>query len=107
MKYYCRMIKVKEGCREEYLRLHQEPREELQRVMKDNGMKRHAIFIRGDLLVSCFEYDGKDFERDMKRIGDHPVTKAWWERTSPLQEPMEDIEEGEWWSFLEPVTFFD
>jgi L-rhamnose mutarotase len=101
------MINVKEGCRDEYIRLHNQPRDAVQKVMRENGICRHAIFIKDNLLVSWFEYNGSDFETDMKAIGDNREIQKWWEKTSPLQEPVANRKEGEWWTFLEPVTFFD
>jgi L-rhamnose mutarotase len=75
--------------------------------MKDNGISSHAIFIKDDLLVSVFEYDGDSYDEDMQRIADHPVTRAWWEKTAPMQKPLENRDEGEWWTFLDPLTSYE
>ncbi len=106
MAIYCRMIRVKPENREEYVRLHQNPRQEVRDVMIASGITRHAIFNKENLLVSVFEYEGSDFEADMKAVGDHPATKVWWEIINPMQEPMENRSPGEWWTMFEPVTAY-
>ena len=106
MSLYCRLINVKKGRKDEYIRLHQTPRQEVREIMIKHGMSNHAIFSKGDLLISVFNYTGDDYSADMKAIGDHPATKAWWKIIAPLQEPFKDRKEDEWWTLAEPVAGF-
>jgi L-rhamnose mutarotase len=100
------MIRVKPGHRKEYICLHKNPRQEVRNVMKKNGIEKHAIFIKDEVLVSVFEYTGDNFKADMKAVGDHPATRAWWEIISPMQEPLENRRPGEWWTMFEPITAY-
>lgn len=57
--------------------------------------------------LSYFEYVGIDYEGDMKAMGDDPKTQEWWSLTIPMQAPMEDRAEGEWWKTLPEVFHTD
>ena len=54
-------------------------------------------------LFSYFEYIGDDFEADMARMAEDPVTQKWWKETDPCQFPIENRKEGEWWASMEEV----
>lgn len=71
----------------------------LDRIRKSN-IRNYSIFLLNGILFSHYEYVGKDFEADMKAIAD-PVTKDWWKLTDPMQEPLPDRKEGEWWAEME------
>ena len=43
----------------------------------------------------------------MKAMGDDPKTQEWWSLTIPMQAPMEDRAEGEWWKTLPEVFHTD
>jgi len=62
-----------------------------------SNIRNYSIFRYGLLLFSYFEYVGEDFDADMKSMAEDPVTKDWWQVCSPLQQPVAEITEGEWW----------
>jgi L-rhamnose mutarotase len=43
----------------------------------------------------------------MARMADDATTQAWWAINKPLQEPLEDRAEGEWWSDLDELFHLD
>ena len=67
----------------------------------------YSIYRHGDLLFSYMEYVGDDFEADMAAMAADPVTQAWWAECMPLQRPLDDRAEGEWWTELPELFHHD
>jgi L-rhamnose mutarotase len=67
----------------------------------------YSIYRHGDLLFSYMEYDGEDFDADMAAMAADPVTQAWWAECMPLQRPLDDRAEGEWWKELPELFHHD
>jgi L-rhamnose mutarotase len=36
-----------------------------------------------------------------------PKTQEWWAITWPMQEPLPDRKDGEWWATMDEVLFLD
>lgn len=97
---YGSVIGLKKEFEERYIILHKHTFPGvLDRIHKSN-IRNYSIFLRDGILFSHFEYVGQDFEADMAQMGDE-VTKEWWKLTDPMQEPLENRKEGEWWASLE------
>jgi len=59
-------------------------------------------------LFSYFEYVGKDFDADMKKMAADTATQRWWKETAPTQTPLPDAAaKGETWSAMEEVFHTD
>lgn len=71
------------------------------------NIRNYSIFLQGELLFSYFEYVGDDFEADMHKMAADPKTREWWSHTDPLQTPVPERREGEWWHTLEEVFHTD
>ena len=55
-------------------------------------------------LFSYFEYAGKDFAADMKKMAADSTTQRWWKETAPTQLPLPDAAaKKETWSSMEEV----
>ncbi len=71
------------------------------------NIRNYSIFRHGDLLFAYFEYVGDDFDGDMARMAADPETQRWWDWMMPMQEPLADRAEGEWWASMEEVFHLD
>ena len=49
-------------------------------------MNDDLVFLHGDLVFSYFEYVGEDYEADMAKMAEDPVTQDWWTHTHPCFE---------------------
>jgi len=78
----------------------------LERISR-SGIQNYSIYRHGDLLFSYFEYVGDDFESDMEAMAADPETQRWWDICKPMQRPLEDRAEGEWWKELPEVFHLD
>ncbi|MCU1492122.1 MAG: hypothetical protein JWM85_3527 [Acidimicrobiaceae bacterium] len=107
MKRIGSVIRLKPGAAEEYERLHASVWPGVLETLRESNVTNYTIFRKGDLLFSYLEYVGSDLIGDMARISADETTKRWWTLTAPLQEPVPDAGEGEWWSDMAPVFHLD
>lgn len=78
----------------------------LERISASN-IVNYSIYRYGELLFAYMEYDGDDFEADMAAMAADPVTQEWWDVCKPLQRPVEDRADGEWWKDLPEIFHTD
>ncbi|GAA1946653.1 L-rhamnose mutarotase [Microbacterium aquimaris] len=76
-------------------------------ALRRHNVCNYSIYRHGDLLFSYMEYTGDDYEADMAGIAADPVTQEWWSVMEPLQRPLDDRAEGEWWKTLPEVFHLD
>lgn len=101
------MIGIRSEKIAEYKRLHAECWPGVLAQIADSNIRNFSIFLREpeNVLFGYFEYHGTDFEADMARMADDPVTQDWWTLTDPCQEPLTSRNPGEQWSFMEEVFY--
>jgi L-rhamnose mutarotase len=78
----------------------------LERISASN-IVNYSIYRHDELLFSYMEYAGDDFEADMEAIAADPITQDWWAVCNPLQQPLDDRAEGEWWKPIPEVFHLD
>ena len=103
---YGSLIGLKKEYEERYIILHKHTFPGvLDRIRKSN-IRNYSIFLREEVLFSHFEYIGSDFDADMNAIANE-TTKEWWKLTDPMQAPLENRKEGEWWASMELLFQMD
>ncbi|MCL4385501.1 MAG: L-rhamnose mutarotase [Cyanobacteria bacterium] len=107
MKRYGSIIKIKPEKLEEYKKLHKNIWPGVAKTITECNIKNYSIFYKDGYLFSYFEYTGKDYDSDMKKMADDPVTQKWWDICKPMQEPLQTRKEGEWWAEMEEVFHQD
>lgn len=107
MKRYGQVIGVKPEKFEEYKTLHAAVWPDILKMITQCNLVNYSIYYKNGLLFSYFEYIGTDFEMDMEKMADDPLTQKWWDVCKPCQQPVENAKEGEWWSDMEEVFHLD
>ena len=108
MKRYGQVIGVKPERLAEYVEVHANVWPEVLAMIEACNMRNYSIFLlRDNTLFAYFEYVGDDFEGDMAKMAADPKTQEWWGVCMPMQEPLEDRAEGEWWHTLKEVFHTD
>ena len=92
---------------EEYERLHADVWPDVLARLTASNVHNYSIYRHGDLLFSYLEYTGDDYGADMAAVAADPATQRWWELCNPLQRPLEDRADGEWWKELPEVFHLD
>jgi L-rhamnose mutarotase len=67
----------------------------------------YSIYPRNHTLFSYFEYHSDDFAADTARMAADKATQDWWAIMMPMQEPLPDRQESEWWAGMEEVFYSD
>ena len=107
MKRFGQLIGVKPEYLESYKKYHSEVWPEINSKISECNIRNYAIFYRDGQLFAYFEYVGGDFDADMKKMADDPKTQQWWAIVKPMQEPLVNRVEGEWWSDMEEFYHLD
>jgi L-rhamnose mutarotase len=107
MKRYGSVIKLKPEKEQEYRELHANAWPDVLEMIHTCNVRNYSIYFKDGYLFSYFEYIGDDFDADMQKMADDPVTQSWWKLTDPCQEPLESRREGEWWASMEEVFHTD
>lgn len=107
MKRYGQLIGLKPEHYEEYAKAHAAVWPGVLAKIRECNIRNYSIFHRTGQLFAYFEYGGDDFDADMAKMAADPETQRWWDAMKPLQEPLADRAEGEWWVALEEVFHTD
>jgi L-rhamnose mutarotase len=107
MRRMGQLIKLKPEAIAEYERLHANVWPEVLATISACNIRNYSIFRHGTWLFAYFEYVGEDFAADMRKMAADPKTQEWWTYTDPLQEPLEERAEGEWWASMKEVFHTD
>lgn len=106
MKRFGSLIGLKPEFEERYIVLHRHTFPGVLKRIHDSNIRNYSIFLGEGMLFSYYEYHGQDYEGDMLKIGQDSITQDWWKLTDPMQEPIPDRKEGEWWASMEEIGHF-
>lgn len=107
MRRYGMVNRVRSGCEEEYRRFHAAVWPEVLQMIRDCNIANYSIYWKDNLLFSYFEYHGRDFNADMRKMAAHPKTQEWWALMEPMQDPLATRDPGEWWAAMAEVFHLD
>lgn len=81
-------MKIKPGCREEYIRRHNEIWPELKALLKHSGISDYSIFLdeETNILFAVQKIEGNTSQE----LGLHPVVQRWWAFMADLMETNTD-----------------
>lgn len=107
MRRFGQVIGVKPEHLDEYVRAHAAVWPGVLATITACNIRNYSIFRRGMQLFAYFEYTGDDFDGDMARMAADPETQRWWAWMMPMQDPLPDRADGEWWATMEEVFHVD
>ncbi|TFK58563.1 rhamnose mutarotase [Pluteus cervinus] len=113
-KRVCQIIKLKPESEAEYRALHAAAWPGVLAALERAHIVDYSIHYHQPLrlLVAHFKYIGDDYEADMRKMGEDPETRRWWDITDGMQESFVEGAQGSgssvpWWKDLEEVFRFD
>jgi L-rhamnose mutarotase len=109
MRRIAQIIRLKPEETDEYKRIHADVWPEVLRTIETCHIRNYSIFLREpeNLLFAYFEYHGDDLQADMAVMAADEATQRWWKITDPMQEPLETVDDGQWWAPAEEVFHTD
>ncbi len=103
MQRFASVIGLKSENRAEYEKLHADVWPDVLAQIAKSNIKNYSIYRYGEILFSYFEYVGNDFEGDMAKMAEDPTTQKWWDVCKPLQLPVPERADGEWWAAIPEI----
>jgi L-rhamnose mutarotase len=91
----------------EYEQLHAAAWPAVLAKISECNIRNYSIYRYGLLLFSYFEYVGDDMDGDMDLMGKDPTTQDWWAVCKPLQRPVDEVLEDEWWHSVPEIFHHD
>jgi L-rhamnose mutarotase len=109
MRRMAQCIGLKPEAMAEYKRIHAAVWPEVLRTIGRCNIRNYSIYLKEpeNILFAYFEYHGTDYPADMAKMADDPKTQEWWAITAPMQVPLDNRREGEWWARMEEVFHTD
>ena len=107
MKRYGQLIGLRPEHYEEYVKAHADVWPGVLAKIHECNLRNYSIFHHDGMLFAYFEYIGDDFAADAARMAADPETQRWGAWMNPMQQPLEDRAEGEWWHDIDEVFHTD
>lgn len=86
-----------------YIEYHRNIPQKIRDLIYDCNLRNYSIFWRDNILFTYFEYVGKDFDADMRKMEQNADNQQWWAVVKPLMNPLENRAEGEFWADMELI----
>ncbi len=111
-KRYGMVLSLKPDRAAEYKKLHESVWPGVLKTIRGCNIVNYSIYMKeveeGKLLLfSYFEYNGSDFEADMREMAADPVTQEWWDVCVPCVEAVPNAGDGELWANMEELFHTD
>jgi L-rhamnose mutarotase len=103
MKRFGQIIRVDPQYFESYKEYHAAVWPEILEMITACNIRNYSIFHKDSELFAYFEYVGEDFAADMAKMAADPKTQEWWDIMMPMQLPVANRAEGEWWANMEEI----
>lgn len=86
MRRFLQRAYLKPEMVEEYKKLHAACWPGVLKTITECNLRNYTISLMGNEAVSYFEYIGEDYDADMAKMAEDPVTQDWWTHTRPCFE---------------------
>lgn len=100
MRRVAEIIYVVPEEREAYMKEHLNPSERVAQILWIHGIRNQCFYAMNDLLLLCFDYDGKHFYEDMAAIAAYPEMKNYLVQTRRRDVPADQQLTTNWWAPL-------
>ncbi|MBE5765775.1 MAG: L-rhamnose mutarotase [Clostridiales bacterium] len=101
MKRIAQVIGIPAENKAEYMRLHENIPQEVADLIYECNIRNYSIYDFGEYLFAYMEYVGDDYEADMAKMAANEANQRWWDVCKPLQRPLPERLDGEWWHDLQ------
>ena len=107
MTRYGMVIGLKPEAEEKYKQHHAAVWPGVLETIRACNLRNYSIFLHNHKLFGYFEYHGADYAADMAKMAADKTTQEWWALMMPMQSPLPECKEGEWWAAMEEVFHLD
>jgi L-rhamnose mutarotase len=99
------VLKLRPEHEAQYVEMHRAVWPDVLACIAACNVRNYTIFLRKPemLLFATLEYHGTDWAADMAKMRADAATQRWWAIMEPMQEPLPDRPEGDWWAPMQEV----
>ena len=90
MKRFIQKAELKPEKLEEYKKLHAKVWPDVLKTISECNLSNYTISVIGTTAISYFEYNGDNYDADIAKMENDPVTQRWWKYTKPCFKGHED-----------------
>ena len=105
--FFGQVGKLKQEKIAEYEALHANPWPEVLKTIHDCNLRNYSIFREEDTVFSYFEYIGDDYDADMEKMAQDPVTQEWWKHTKPCFVKFGARADSEFYADMKQIFYFE
>lgn len=93
-----------------YKELHAKPWPAVMEALDKCHIQNYSIYLAEVepgkyYLFGYYEYVGKDYDADMKKLAADPMVQKWWKETDPCQQPVPMKKDKGIWLNMEEVFY--
>ncbi len=107
MQRYAQVTRLVPEQEAEYVRYHEEVWPDVLRIIAECEITNYSIFLSNGFLFSYFEYNGSDYEADMRKMAASPEMQRWWKIMNPTLAAVDASKPDELWSPMREVFHFE
>lgn len=98
MRRVAEIMYIVESDREAFIQSALHPDEETKRVLWLCGVRKQLYFEMNDLIFMTFEYEGENFEEDMRKMGAYLDQKGFLVKKRRKDVPVSERSTTNWWA---------
>ncbi len=107
IKRYAMAVRLKPEKKDYYIKNHQNVWPEVLIELKKNKVKNYSIFIKEDFLFGYLEYEGNNFDQDMKEMGKIPIIEKWEKSMIECFKPFPKNENNQSWVLMDEIFYME
>lgn len=99
--------KLKPDMVETYRALHAKAWPEVLQMITACNLRNYSIFLRQNTVFAYFEYVGQDYDGDMEKMAQDPITQKWWTHTHPCFDRFAMGTDSEFYQDMEQIFHYE
>ena len=107
IKRFGMVVRLKDEKRDYYIKNHQNVWPEVLSELKKNKVKNYSIFLKEDFLFGYLEYEGEDFEKDMKTMEKIPIVAKWEKLMIDCFNPFPNNNDNDSWVLMDEIFYME
>ena len=104
---YAMAVKLKDEKREYYIENHANVWPEILDELKKIKVKNYSIFLKEDFMFGYLEYDGNNFDLDMKEMSKIAIVDKWTKLMIDCFNPFPNNENNNSWVMMDQIFFME
>ena len=104
---YAMAVRLKKEKRDFYLENHQNVWPEVLSELKKINVKNYSIFLKDDFMFGYLEYDGENFEEDMRKMGEISIVEKWEKLMIACFNPFPGHENNDSWVMMDEIFYLE